>query len=383
MIYGTLKKVKQAATKESELIYRTPEAYPRAPWQSKLSMDIDQIMHCPYFSRYADKTQVFALFKNDDVTRRSLHVQLVSRIARSIGKALGLNLELIEAISLGHDLGHPAFAHSGEKILNKLYHAQTGKYFLHNIQSVRVLDKIHGYRLSLQTLMGIAAHNGEMELLEYRPVPVENFTVFDGMMARCESDKEYAAGIMPNTLEGAVVRISDIIAYLGKDRQDAVIARAVEETEFSSAELGLRNAEIVKALVGNIIENSKGKPYIKLDSEHFEMLKRAKKENYEKIYDRAESYTGIGKVLEPMMAEIYGQLLDDLKSGNTASPVFTHHIRQVNEGLGRLGYEKTEPNRLVTDYIASMTDDYLIELHGYLFKGSPYQVKYRGYFDEE
>jgi dGTPase len=203
-------------------------------------------------------------------------------------------------------------------------------------------------------------------------------------MERCACDKEYAAGIMPSTLEGAVVRISDIIAYLGKDRQDAVIARAVAENAFSGAEIGSINAEIVAKLVGNLIENSKGKPYIKLDEEHFEMLKKAKKENYEKIYNQAESYTGIGKVIEPMMEEIYSQLLDDLKADNRYSPIFNHHIRQVKDGRGAgFAYEKTEPNQLVVDYIASMTDDYFIELHGYLFKGSPYQVKYRGYFDEE
>ena len=78
-----------------------------------LLRDIDYILHCPYYNRYSDKTQVFSLLKNDDITRRSLHVQLVSRIARTIGTALKLDLDLIEAIALGHDLGHPPFAHTG------------------------------------------------------------------------------------------------------------------------------------------------------------------------------------------------------------------------------------------------------------------------------
>ena len=76
--------------------------------------DIDKIIHCPYYNRYADKTQVFSFYKNDDITHRSLHVQLVSRIARTIGKALNLNLDLIEAIALGHDIGHTPFGHDGE-----------------------------------------------------------------------------------------------------------------------------------------------------------------------------------------------------------------------------------------------------------------------------
>ena len=101
--------------------------------------DIDKIIHCPYYNRYADKTQVFSFYKNDDITRRGLHVQLVSRIARTIGKALGLNLDLIEAIALGHDIGHTPFGHAGEEFLDELLFSHTGRHFSHNIHSVRVL----------------------------------------------------------------------------------------------------------------------------------------------------------------------------------------------------------------------------------------------------
>ena len=111
-------------------------------WRPPFVHDIDKILHCPFYNRYTDKTQVFSLIKNDDITRRSLHVQLVSRIARTIGAALGLNLDLIEAIALGHDIGHPPFAHSGESYLCELYHKHTGRFFFHNVHSVRVLDVI-------------------------------------------------------------------------------------------------------------------------------------------------------------------------------------------------------------------------------------------------
>ena len=138
-------------------------------WRPAFLHDVDKIMHCPYFNRYTDKTQVFSLIRNDDVTRRSLHVQLVSRIARTIGSALNLNLDLIEAIALGHDIGHPPFAHSGEVFLNEISMQHTGRHFSHNIHSVRVLDGIYPFNISLQTLVGIAGHNGEIELEEYRP----------------------------------------------------------------------------------------------------------------------------------------------------------------------------------------------------------------------
>ena len=111
-------------------------------WRTAFIRDIDKILHCPYYNRYADKTQVFSFYKNDDITRRALHVQLVSRIARTIGKTLNLNLDLIEAIALGHDIGHTPFGHAGEKYLDELLYTHTGRHFSHNIQSVRVLDQI-------------------------------------------------------------------------------------------------------------------------------------------------------------------------------------------------------------------------------------------------
>ncbi len=365
---------------EGKILRRKEEQDATAFWSTPFVRDIDKIMQSPYFSRYADKTQVYSLFKNDDMTRRSLHVQLVSRIARSIGKALHLNLDLIEAIALGHDVGHPAFAHTGESLLDELYSKNTGRRFLHNIHSVRVLDKIHPYNLSLQVLNGIAAHNGELELEEYRPVPVKDFTEFDAIMEKCCTDRVFADKIMPCTLEGAVVRISDIIAYLGKDRQDAVLAKAIEQSDFAVDELGRANAEIVNNLIVNVIENSYGKPYIKLDSQHFAALKKAKAENYEKIYNRAGQVTGTAGVIKPMMENVYGQLLDDVKGNKQSSPIFRHHILPIAQHSA--AYEKTESNQLVVDYIASMTDDYFIELHQLLFPASPLRLQYHGYFGD-
>ena len=371
---------------EGNTLRRHAETGSDFSYQGEIVRDIEKIIHCPYFSRYADKTQVYSLYKNDDMTRRSLHVQFVSRIARNIGKALHLNLELIEAIALGHDIGHPAFAHTGESLLDKLYYKHTGRHFLHNIHSVRVLDKMLDYNLGLDTLYGIASHNGELELSEYRPVPVKDFDELDEIMENCCLDKGYADKIMPSTMEGAVVRISDIIAYLGKDRQDAILAKAVSEEEFEPSLLGNTNLEFINNLTVNVIENSYGKPYIKLDDAHFSALKKAKKENYEKIYNKSGAHTGLGAVIQPMMEEVYGQLLDDLKNGVKTSPIFTHHIAHINAlvpaSRRQTPYEQEEPNQLVIDYIASMTDDYFIELHGRLFKESPYQVRYHGYFEE-
>ena len=353
-------------------------------WRPTFVHDIDKIMHCPFYNRYTDKTQVFSLYKNDDITRRSLHVQLVSRIARTIGAALHLNLDLIEAIALGHDIGHPPFAHTGETYLCELYHNHTGRYFFHNLQSVRVLDSIYPLNISLQTLNGIATHNGEIECEEYLPRPMKSFAEFDRSMERCYTDLAYAKSIMPDTLEGCVVRLSDIISYLGKDRQDAARTKVVDESLFMDDEIGSINAEIINNLCVNVIENSYGKPYIKLDEKHFKALQKARIENYRLIYNNAASLAKLDTSVKPMMAEIYEQLLEDLKQENKYSPIWRHHINVLNRTYYKreVPYEATEPNQIVVDYIASMTDDYFIALHKYLFPDSSLQVKYKDYFKE-
>lgn len=190
-------------------------------WRPCYIRDIEKIMHHPFYNRYTDKTQVFSFYKDDDITRRALHVQLVSRIARNIGRLLGLDLDLIEAIALGHDIGHTPFGHAGERLLGDIYYSRTGRFFNHNVHSVRVLDKIFNLNISLDTLDGILCHNGELELKEYRPAALSGFGEFDKKVEGCYIDRENVKKLIPSTLEGCVVRVSDIIAYIGKDRQDA------------------------------------------------------------------------------------------------------------------------------------------------------------------
>ena len=352
-------------------------------WRPAFVRDIDKIMHCPFYNRYTDKTQVFSLTKNDDISRRALHVQLVSRIARTIGKTLNLNLDLIEGIALGHDIGHTPFGHAGERFLDELYSSHTGRHFSHNIHSVRVLDKIFPYNITLQTLDGIAAHNGELECIEYRPRPLESFDEFDELIESCYQDNNNIKKLVPSTLEGCVVRISDIIAYLGKDRQDAERAGIIEGNEdFENGKIGKHNAEFINNLSVNIIENSYGKDYIKLDEEYFTALSEAKKQNYDLIYKDKKVKQALENIIRPMMGEIYERLLDDLLRGNRDSPVFSHHISYVNKAhyKRKEPYENSDPDTIVADYIASMTDDYFIDLHSYLFPESNLKIDYVGYF---
>lgn len=348
--------------------------------------DVDKIMNVPYFTRYSDKTQVFSLNKNDDISRRSYHVQLVSKIARNIGRMLGLNLNLIEAIALGHDIGHTPFGHAGERKLSELYNARTGKLFNHNIQSARVLDGIFPLNISLQTLDGIICHNGELELKEYRPSSCTDFATFDLKMSSCYKTKEAIESLIPCTLEGCVVRIADILAYIGKDRQDAQRLGIISGDDIFSNSVGKTNAEILNNMTVNLVENSYGKPYLSMSEEFFEAISLAKKENYKQIYLLDKNNKIFDEQIFPMFEEIYEKLRTDLVENNTRSIVYTHHIDYVNSYRGHYVSDKYEDNDvddIVVDYIASMTDDYFVDLYRYLFPNGKYDVTYEGYFDED
>ena len=356
---------------------------PNTTLRSAFIRDTEKILHCPYYNRYADKTQVFSFYKNDDITRRALHVQLVSRVARTIGRALNLEPDLIEAISIGHDIGHTPFGHAGETYLNLLFYEHAGRHFSHNIHSVRVLDEIFPLNLTLQTLNGIAAHNGEKELTKYIPKPIRDFDEFDRRIERCYIDRANARHILPDTLEACVMRISDIIAYLGKDRQDAERADITLTDGFTESVIGSKNAEMINNLTVNIVEHSYGKDYIEMDEAHFSALQRAKNDNYARIYKNDAVKSVFENMIDPMMREIYCKMLDDLIRGNKNSPIFKHHISFIERMpfRRRKPYSETEPNQIVVDYIASMTDDYFIDLHHHLFPDSIYKIDYKGYFD--
>lgn len=348
--------------------------------------DCEKIMHAPFYNRYADKTQVFSFYKNDDITRRALHVQLVSRISRNIGSLLGLNVDLIEAIALGHDIGHTPFGHAGERYLNECLREQTGRFFNHNVHSVRVLDDILKRNISLQTLDGILCHNGEFAMKEYRPTKMGDFHDFDCKYEQCYVEESAIGKLIPYTLEACVVRICDMIAYLGKDRQDAKKANLItDESIFDEQAFGKSNPEIINNLIVNIVENSYGKDCIVLDDVYYQAIKATKKENYEKIYFNKAVNEMYEHWVRPMIHQMYHHLLNDVIQGNQESVIFKHHIdflREDNAYYGEANYlENTEKNQIVVDFIASMTDDYFVDLYEYLFPKSSYQIQYVSYFE--
>jgi dGTPase len=258
-------------------------------YRQDFSIDVDRILHAHAYARYIDKTQVFYLVKNDHITHRVLHVQLVSKIARTIGRYLRLNEDLIEAISLGHDIGHAPFGHDGERYLSELCENYDIGSFQHNVQSVQFLDKVErkgiGWNLCLQTLDGILCHDGEVHDQMLQPVTQKTFDTLDRELATKKKDPHFT--LTPMTLEGCVVRIADTIAYVGRDIEDAIRLNLIERSELppdSVACLGNTNGTIVFNLVTDIIQTSFQKPYVAFSSDVSDALKRLKRFNLERIY---------------------------------------------------------------------------------------------------
>lgn len=324
--------------------------------------DIDRIIHSLSYTRYLDKTQVFSFKQNDHISKRIVHVQLVSKIARTIGRALNLNEDLIEAIALGHDIGHTPIGHTGEAILNDISLRETGTMFNHNIQSVRnylVLEKKgFGSNLAIQTLDGIMCHNGEMLSNFYEPNP-KTKEKFLEEYEKCYTDKVILKKIRPMTLEGCVVRISDIIGYIGRDIEDAinlgVLTREDVPTHIREV-LGTTNKEIVNTIIIDIVTNSYNKPYIKLSNSVYKAIFDLKKFNYENIYSKANTKEEL-EFYRNGMNNLFNKYLDDITNKNYDSDIYKIFLNTMDASY----IDNTDSKRMVIDYIAGMTDDYFVK----------------------
>lgn len=330
--------------------------------------DIDRIIYTLAFVRYSDKTQVFSFKENDHLTKRMIHIQYVAKIARTIGRALGLNEDLIEAASLGHDLGHTPFGHVGEAILNEISLENNEGYFNHNVHSVRLLMYIENYgkglNTTLQTLDAIMCHNGEFasQMYEVKKKTKEEFLM---EYESCYKDRSAIKKLRPMTLEGAVVRISDLIAYLGRDIEDAKRMGLIDFSDIPLSikeNLGTSNRDIVNTIVMDIINNSIGKDYIKLSDNVFKSIVELKKFNYENIYYKAYTEEEKDK-LKLMLNTLFNKYMKDLENNNTDSNIIKSFLANMSDE-----YKNNNSNaRIVIDYIAGMTDDYTLrEYNNYL-----------------
>lgn len=329
--------------------------------------DINSIIYSLSFMRYSNKTQVFSLKENDHLQKRMIHVLYVSQIARTIGRALNLNDDLIMASALGHDLGHVPFGHVGEQFLNKISLDAKVGYFNHNIHSVRLLMNIENYgkglNLNYQVLDSIMCHNGEIEQNIYRPQKKSVKKFKEEYETSYKEDINYK--LNPSTLEGCVVRLSDIIAYLGRDIEDGIRMNLITENDIPKSVkevLGVTNKDIIDTIINDILKNSKEKNYIKLSSEIYDAIKELKKFNYENIYYKA--YTKEEKEqIEIMFNTLFAKYMLDLEHHNEDSLIYKSYLNNMCDE-----YKENKNERIVIDYIAGMTDEYFVRQYNNINK---------------
>ncbi len=329
-------------------------------YRQTFSVDVDRILHSRAYTRYIDKTQVFYLIHHDHITHRVLHVQLVSKIARTIGRYLGLNEDLIEAIALGHDIGHTPFGHDGERFLSELCRASGIGDFHHNVQSVQFLDRVErkgkGWNLCLQTLDGILCHDGEVHNQVLKPERSKTFEMLEKEMAMKKENSLYP--LMPMTLEGCVVRMADTVSYIGRDIEDAIRLDMIKRSDLpkeSVAILGDTNGTIVYHLVTDIINTSFQNTYVAFSQKISEALKRLKDFNLERIYmnPKIKKDTDTIKKLFGILFEKY---LDDIENENRASVIFKGFLEDMSEDY----IQNHCKEEIVRDFIAGMTDQYFL-----------------------
>jgi dGTPase len=348
------------AVRNADGVRRLPDERMESDYRQAFSVDVDRILHSLAYARYIDKTQVFYLVKNDHITHRVLHVQLVSKIARTIGRFLSLNEDLIEAIALGHDIGHTPFGHDGERFLSEICRKHGIGYFHHNLQSVHFLEKVErkgeGWNLCLQTLDGILSHDGEIHNEKLLPMTDKTFAAMDREIIAKKNDPKTA--LIPMTLEGCLVRMADTVSYIGRDIEDAIRLKLIHRSDLpreSTSLLGDTNGTIVFNLVTDIICNSRGNPYIAFSPEVSEAVKQLKSFNLEHIYmnSRIKQHIHRIKKLFEMLFETY---LEDMQNQRESSVVFKRFLKDMKQSY----IQCHQPAEIVRDFISGMTDRYFL-----------------------
>lgn len=331
--------------------------------RSPFSLDRDRILYSGAFRRYSGKTQViyFASQLNEMLSSRSIHTLSVSQVARTIGNFLALNEDLIEAIALAHDLGHAPFGHDGEKFLSDLCVVNNIGEYHHHIQSLHIVDNIakdgKGLNLSLQVRDGILSHDGEVHDQILRPVPNKTNDDLNRYIQARKEGKEIE--MMPMTIEGCVVRISDTIAYIGQDIEDAIrigLIRRSDIPEDLRKSLGSTNGEIIDTLVKDVVYHSMNRPYISFGKEVSDQLLRLKDFNYQNIYLNSGLKREDEKIKRGF-AILFEIFLNDLKNDKKESKIFKHFLNTKN----KLYLEKYNHAEKVRDFIGGMTDRYFVE----------------------
>ncbi|MFO7930819.1 MAG: HD domain-containing protein [Desulfosalsimonas sp.] len=348
------------ASKSAEGVRRRPETRLETDYRQQYAVDVDRVLHSLAYSRYIDKTQVFYLIRNDHITHRMLHVQLASKVARTIGRFLWLNEDLIEAVSIGHDIGHPPFGHDGERFLSELCKRHAIGEYHHNVQSVQFLENVErkgrGWNLCLQTLDGILCHDGEVHDRQLAPARGKSFEDHGRELENRRSGRD--SELVPMTLEGCVMRFADTISYIGRDIEDAIRLGLITRKDIPGdcADcLGDTNGKIVYSLVTDVISSSYGKDMVAFSSGVSEALYRLKRFNYERIYSNP-AIKQATPLVEQMFEYLFDRFVEDIRAGNEDSPVYANFIADMSDAY----VNRHSAAEIARDFIAGMTDQYFL-----------------------
>lgn len=337
--------------------------------------DMGRIIYSQAFRRLKHKTQVFFNPANDHICSRLEHVIYVDYIASTIGNALNLNVDLIKAIALGHDVGHTPFGHSGERVLNKkLKEIDPKLYFEHESNGLRVLDILekhngdNGLNLTFEVRDGIISHCGEY-YSERKLEPCRGKTEAD--LSYLIPKKERKG---PATMEGCVVRFADKIAYVGRDIEDA-LRTGVIASEFdlpvAADVMGSSNSEIINFLVQDIIENSMDKGYIMMSDHAGDALEHTLNENVAKIYTagRVKTYEKYCEVMLEGLFDAFYQAVQNIdKAAESKSSSIRKFAEFVNNHPDYKSGADTPLPIYVSDYIAGMTDSFAVSCFNEMYK---------------
>ena len=354
------------ATKNADAYRKIPIAH---TLRGSFARDRDHILYSGAFRRYIGKTQVIynAASFDEQLANRSIHTLQVSQIARSVGKVLKLNLDLIEAIALGHDLGHAPFGHDGERFLQEIARRHGIGLFYHNVQSLRVVDQLsdanRGMNLTFQVRDGIISHDGEVNEVVVRPVKDKGEDDIQDYVHRKRKGEEVT--IFPATLEGCLVRITDSISYVGQDFEDAVRIGIIKESDLPVKVkecLGDSNSEIINTLVLDIIEQSYGKNEIRFSEDIAECIFLLKDFNLQRIYENKLLKREREKIRKGFLF-LFDYFVHDVKEKKTDSIVFREWIFNRGEDKGERYMSEYSSEEMVVDYMASMTDRYFLNAY--------------------
>jgi dGTPase len=323
-------------------------------------IDVEKILHANAYARYADKTQVVYLFHHDHIAYRGLHVQLVSSLARAIGRKLNLSLDLIEAISLGHDIGHTPFGHEGEKYLSEISQEAGLGAFSHSRQSCRVAMLIEPLNLTLATLDGFLCHDGAMDSSLLDTAPSKGWKEFNNEVELRLHQPE--ADLLPITQEAALVKLSDTISYVERDLNDAITLGIIRVEEVPKGLFEVDTRKMSSEIARDLIQTFKRTGKIGLSEEVFFALKETRDFNFDRIYFHKGLKTESQKIKRAYQL-LFKALLKEWKNRGKESLLWTHFLHNRAKSY----IEGCSHEAHVIDYIAGMTDGYFLRLFHELF----------------